>query len=180
MSIYDYSIQDANGNDVPLKNYKGKVLLIVNTATKCGFTPQYKELEQLYETYHDKGLEIIDVPCNQFGGQAPGTDREISEFCTLNYNTKFPQMKKSDVNGANELPLYKYLKAQKKFEGFGEGKIAEKMDGLLAKIDPGYKNNSDIKWNFTKFVVARDGSVAARFEPTASMADVEACIVQLM
>ena len=178
MSIYDYSVQDAQGNAVPLKNYKGKVLLIVNTATGCGFTPQYKELEHMHEKYHDKGLEIIDVPCNQFGGQAPGTDEQISEFCTLNYNTKFPHMKKSDVNGANELPLYTYLKAQKKFEGFGKGKTAEKMDGLLAKIDPDYKNNSDIKWNFTKFVVARDGAVVARFEPTASMADVEACVAK--
>ena len=178
MSIYDYSVQDAQGNAVPLKNYKGKVLLIVNTATGCGFTPHYKELEHMYETYHDKGLEIIDVPCNQFGGQAPGTDEQIGEFCTLNYNTKFPHMKKTDVNGANALPLYAYLKAQKKFEGFGEGKIAEKMDGLLAKIDPDYKNNSDIKWNFTKFVVARDGAVVARFEPTASMADVEACVAK--
>ena len=136
MSIYDYSIQDANGNDVPLKNYKGKVLLIVNTATKCGFTPQYKELEHLYETYHDKGLEIIDVPCNQFGEQTPGTNSEISEFCTLNYNTKFPQMKKSDVNGTNELPLYTYLKTQKKFEGFGESKTAQILADYIKKINP--------------------------------------------
>ena len=178
MMIYDYSVQDAQGNDVSLSKYKGKVLLIVNTATACGFTPQYKELEEIYEKYHDSGFEIIDVPCNQFGGQAPGTDEQIAEFCTLNYNTKFPQMKKSDVNGANALPLYTYLKTQKKFEGFGKGKTAEKMDGLLAKIDPDYKNNSDIKWNFTKFVVARDGSVVERFEPPASMADVEACVAK--
>ena len=178
MSIYDYSIQDAQGNDVPLKNYKGKVLLIVNTATKCGFTSQYKELEQIYETYHERGLEIIDVPCNQFGKQAPGTNREISEFCTLNYNTKFPQMKKSDVNGANALPLYTYLKTQKKFEGFGESKTAQLLHDYIKKSDPDYKNNSDIKWNFTKFVVARDGAVVARFEPTASMADVEACVAK--
>ena len=178
MSIYDYSIQDAQGNDVPLKNYKGKVLLIVNTATKCGFTSQYKELEQIYETYHERGLEIIDVPCNQFGKQAPGTNREISEFCTLNYNTKFPQMKKSDVNGANALPLYTYLKTQKKFEGFGESKTAQLLHDYIKKSDPDYKNNSDIKWNFTKFVVARDGSVVGRFEPPASMADVEACVAK--
>ena len=178
MSIYDYSVQDAEGNDIPLKNYKGKVLLIVNTATKCGFTPQYKELELMHETYHDKGLEIIDVPCNQFGEQAPGTNQEISEFCTLNYNTKFPQMKKSDVNGENELPLYAYLKTQKKIEGFGESKTAQTLHDHITKNNPDYKNNSDIKWNFTKFVVARDGNVVARFEPPAPMADVEACVAK--
>ena len=180
MSIYDYSIQDAQGNDVPLKNYKGKVLLIVNTATKCGFTSQYKELEQIYETYHERGLEIIDVPCNQFGKQAPGTNREISEFCTLNYNTKFPQMKKSDVNGANALPLYTYLKTQKKFEGFGESKTAQLLHDYIKKSDPDYKNNSDIKWNFTKFVIDRSGTVAARFEPPAPMADVDACVAKYL
>jgi len=180
MTIYDYSVQDAQGRNIPLKDYKGKVLLIVNTATKCGFTPHYKELEQMYEKYHEQGLEIIDVPCNQFGEQAPGTNEQISEFCTLNYNTKFPQMNKSDVNGTNELPLYAYLKAQKKFEGFGEGKTAQMMDNLLAKIDPDYKNNSDIKWNFTKFVAARDGSIVARFEPTFPMTEIEACVAKLM
>ena len=180
MSIYDYSVQDAQGKDVPLKNYKEKVLLIVNTATKCGFTPQYKELEQMYEKYHDKGLEIIDVPCNQFGEQAPGTNEQISEFCTLNYNTKFPQMKKSDVNGANELPLYTYLKSQKEFEGFGIGKTAQILADYIKKSNPDYENNSDIKWNFTKFIVARDGSVVARFEPPAPMTDVKACVAKLI
>ena len=180
MTIYDYSVRDAQGNDVPLKNYKGKVLLIVNTATKCGFTPHYKELEQMYGKYHAQGLEIIDVPCNQFGEQAPGTDEQISEFCTLNYNTKFPQMKKSDVNGENELPLYAYLKSQKQFEGFGDGKTAQMLDDFIKKINPDYKNTSDIKWNFTKFVVARDGTVAARFEPPAPMIDVEACVAKLI
>lgn len=180
MSIYDYSVQDAQGKDVPLKNYKEKVLLIVNTATKCGFTPQYKELEQMYEKYHDKGLEIIDIPCNQFGEQAPGTNEQIREFCTLNYNTKFPQMKKSDVNGANELPLYTYLKSQKKFEGFGIGKTAQILADYIKKSNPDYENNSDIKWNFTKFIVARDGSVVARFEPPAPMTDVEACVAKLI
>ena len=180
MTIYDYSVQDAQGDNVPLKDYKGKVLLIVNTATKCGFTPHYKELEQMYEKYHDKGLEIIDVPCNQFGEQAPGTNEQISEFCSLNYNTKFPQMKKSDVNGENELPLYTYLKAQKGFEGFGEGKTAQTLHDYITKSNPDYQNNSDIKWNFTKFVVARDGTVVARFEPPAPMADVEACVAKLM
>ena len=178
--IYDYSVQDAQGNDVPLKQYKGKVLLIVNTATACGFTPQYKELEEIYEKYHDNGFEIIDVPCNQFGEQAPGTDAEIHSFCTLNYNTKFPQMKKSDVNGEHALPLFTYLKAHKKFEGFGEGKKAEMLADFIQKIDSDYKNNSNIKWNFTKFVIARDGAVVARFEPTAPMSEVAACVARCM
>ena len=176
MTIYDYSVQDANGNDISLGDYKGKVMLIVNTATGCGFTPHYKELEAMYEKYHDEGLEIIDVPCNQFGGQTPGTDEEIREFCTLRYNTKFPQMKKSDVNGKAALPLYAYLKEQKGFAGFGTGKTAEMLDDYITKINPDYRNNDDIKWNFTKFVVARDGTVVSRFEPTASMDDVEACV----
>ena len=178
MNIYDYSVQDAQENDVPLKQYKDKALLIVNTATDCGFTPQYKELEEIYEKYHDSGFEIIDVPCNQFGEQAPGTDAEIHSFCTLRYHTKFPQMKKSDVNGEQALPLFTYLKSQKKFEGFGEGKMAEMLADFIQKIDSDYKNNSDIKWNFTKFVIARDGAVVARFEPTAPMSDVAACVAR--
>ena len=180
MTIYDYSVQDAEGCDISLSEFKGKVILIVNTATDCGFTPHYKELEQIYEKYHSRGLEIIDVPCNQFGEQAPGTNAEITEFCKLHYNTMFPQMKKSDVNGSNALPLYTYLKSQKGFEGFGEGKMAEKMSEFIKSIDADYKNNSDIKWNFTKFVVSKDGSVVARFEPTAPMSDVEACVLKYL
>jgi len=180
MDIYNYSVQDAKGDDVSLSQYKGKVMLIVNTATDCGFTPHYKELEEMYEKYHDKGLEIIDVPCNQFGAQAPGSDEEITEFCRLNYNTRFLQMKKSNVNGEDALPLYTYLKSQKGFEGFGEGKMAQMMDEFIKKIDENYKNNPDIKWNFTKFVVSRDGSVVARFEPTFSMNDVEECIIKCL
>ena len=180
MNIYDYSVQDAQGNDVSLSKYKGKVILIVNTATDCGFTPHYKELEEMYEKYHEKGLEIIDIPCNQFGGQASGTDKEITEFCKLKYNTKFPQMKKSDVNGSNALSLYTYLKSKKSFEGFGEGKMAQMMNEFIKKIDENYKDNSDIKWNFTKFVVSKDGEVVARFEPTAQMSDVEEFVVNCL
>ena len=119
MSLYEYTIKDGKGNDVSLSDYKGKVLLIVNSATTCGFTPQYTELQEMYDKYKSQGFEIIDIPCNQFGGQAPGTDEEISGFCSLKFGTTFPQMQKSDVNGENELPLYKYLKSQKGFEGFG-------------------------------------------------------------
>ena len=179
-SIYDFSVKTPAGEDISLKDYEGKVMVIVNTATGCGFTPQYKDLEDMYEKYHEKGLEIIDIPCNQFAGQTPGTDEEIHEFCTLKYNTQFPQMKKSDVNGENQLPLYTYLKSQKGFEGFGKGVKAIAMGAMLKKIDKDYKNNPDIKWNFTKFVVDRAGNVVARFEPTADMAALSNCVEALL
>ena len=180
MSIYDYSVTNTAGEEISLKNYVGKVLLIVNTATGCGFTPQYEDIEKMYEDYHEKGLEIIDIPCNQFMGQTPGTDEEIHEFCTLHYNTQFPQMKKSEVNGENALPLYGYLKSQKGFEGFGKGMKSMAMGAMLSKIDKNYKNNPEIKWNFTKFVVDRQGNVVARFEPTADMAEVARCVASLL
>ena len=178
--IYDYTITTGKGEELKLESLRGKVILVVNTATGCGFTPQYAPIEQMYRDYHDKGLEILDIPCNQFGAQAPGSDEEIHEFCTMHFNTTFPQMKKADVNGENELPLYTYLKAQKGFAGFGEGETAELMRGLLAKLDPAYETSSAIKWNFTKFVIDRAGSVVARFEPTADMAEVEACVRALL
>lgn len=180
MSIYDYSVTGTDGQAVSLARYKGNVMLIVNTATGCGFTPQYKDLEELYETYHDQGLEIIEIPCNQFAGQTPGTDEEIHEFCTLHYNTQFPQMTKSDVNGASALPLYTYLKSQQGFKGFGKGPKALLMSAMLKKNDKNYKHNPDIKWNFTKFVVNREGQVVARFEPTANMTDVKTCVSSLL
>ena len=180
MSFYDYTLQDRFGEDFSLESFRDKVVLVVNTATGCGFTPQYNPLEEMYEKYHDSGLEILDVPCNQFAGQTPGTDEEIHEFCTLRYNTQFPQMKKSDVNGENELPLYTYLKSEKTFEGFGKGPTALAMSAMLKKIDKDYKNNSNIKWNFTKFLVDREGNVVARFEPTADMKKVEEAVKELL
>ena len=180
MNIYDITVKNNKNEDVELSQYKGKVLLIVNTATGCGFTPHYKELEEMYELYHEQGLEIIDVPCNQFAGQTPGTDDEIHEFCTLKYNTQFPQFKKSDVNGENELPLFTYLKSQQGFAGFGKGVKALAMGTMLKKIDKDYKNNPDIKWNFTKFVVDRDGNVVARFEPTTDMKEVQKFVASLI
>ncbi len=180
MSIYDLKVPTAAGEELSLKDYEGKVILIVNTATGCGFTPQYEQLESMYEKYHEKGLEIIDVPCNQFAGQTPGTDDEIHEFCTLKYHTAFPQMKKSDVNGKEELPLFTYLKSKQGFKGFGKGVKAMAMGALLKKMDKNYKNNSDIKWNFTKFVVNRKGEVTARFEPTEDMAELERAVVTLL
>ena len=171
MGFYDYSVTDIEGNEVSMKQYEGKVVLVVNTATGCGFTPQYKDLEEMYEKFHDRGLEILDVPCNQFAGQAPESNEEIHEFCTLKYNTQFPQMAKSDVNGENELPLFAFLKSQQAFKGFGKGPAALAMNVMMKKIDKDYKNNPDVKWNFTKFLVNRQGEVVARFEPTESMSE---------
>lgn len=180
MSIYDFKIERADGTFFPLSENSGKVMIIVNTATGCGFTPQYKDLEEMYEKFHEKGLEIIDIPCNQFAGQAPESDEEIHNFCTLKYHTQFPQFKKSDVNGKNELPLYTYLKDKKGFEGFGTGAKALAMNLMLKKIDKNYKNNPNIKWNFTKFVIDKSGSVVARFEPTASMQSLSSFVEKLL
>ena len=180
MGFYDLSVEKTNGEQLSMKEFEGKVVMVVNTATGCGFTPHYKDIEAMYEKYHDQGLEVIDIPCNQFAGQTPGTDEEIHEFCTLKYNTQFPQMKKSDVNGPNALPLFTYLKSQKGFEGFGKGAKALAMGLLLKRIDKDYKNNPDIKWNFTKFIVNRKGDVVARFEPTANMDEVRDCVEKLV
>ena len=157
MNIYDFTVKKRGGDDLSLADYKGKVLLIVNTATGCGFTPQYEGLESLYESYNEKGLEILDFPCNQFMHQAPGTNDEIHEFCQLHYHTKFDQLAKIDVNGKNEHPLYKYLKEQK--------------HGLMGK---------SIKWNFTKFLVDREGNVINRYAPTTEPADIEKDIIALL
>lgn len=180
MGIYDISVKNANSEDVSLSDYKGNVIIVVNTATGCGFTPQYKPLEEMYEKYHDKGLEIIDVPCNQFAGQASGSDEEIHEFCTLKYNTKFPQMKKSDVNGDNAIELFTFLKSQKGFEGFGKGPKALAMAAMCKAANKDYKSSPDIKWNFTKFVIDRNGEVVARFEPTHSMKELEELVEKLI
>ncbi len=179
-SIYDFSLERRDGSEFSLEENRGKVMLIVNTATGCGFTPHYEPIEQLYEELHDKGFEVIDVPCNQFAGQTPGNDEEIHEFCQLKYNTQFEQFKKSDVNGENALPLFTYLKEQKGFEGFGKGPAALAMSAMMLKVDKNYKKNPDIKWNFTKFVVDRDGNVVARFEPTVDMKKVAQFIRELV
>jgi glutathione peroxidase-family protein len=173
-SIYDFKVINDVDQEVSLSEYKGKVLLIVNTATRCGFTPQYKELEALYEKYRSEGLEILDFPCNQFGQQAPGTIQEIHQFCSINFDIQFPQFDKIEVNGANEAPLYTWLKAQKGFSGFDVNDQRGKfMDEMLRKQDADYDKKSDIKWNFTKFLVSRDGRVLKRYEPTDKMSDIE-------
>ncbi|MCR4608455.1 MAG: glutathione peroxidase [Eubacterium sp.] len=179
-NFYDLTVENPQGELISLADYKGKVVLVVNTATGCGFTPHYKDIEEMYENFHDKGFEVIDVPCNQFAGQTPGTDDEIHEFCTLKYNTQFPQMKKADVNGENAIPLFKYLKEQKGFSGFGKGPKALAMAAMLKTIDKDYKNNSEIKWNFTKFLIDRKGDVVARFEPTEKMENVAKAVEALL
>ena len=180
-TIYDFTVKDRKGKDVSLKEYANEVLLIVNTATKCGFTPQYDELEKLYEQYHSQGFEILDFPCNQFGQQAPGTDDSIHEFCKLNFGTEFPRFKKVKVNGDDAEPLFKFLQEQKGFAGWDMShKIAPILDDMLSKEDPDYKTKPSIKWNFTKFLIDREGKVLARFEPTTDMDEVRAAVEALL
>ena len=180
-NVYDFNVLDRKGNEVSLSEYKGKVLLIVNTATRCGFTPQYEELEALYKVYRDKGLEILDFPCNQFGQQAPGSEEEIHSFCQLNYGTEFPQFKKIEVNGENQSPLFAYIKAQKGFAGFDlNHKIGALLHDMMLKADPDYASKPDIKWNFTKFLINQQGEVVARYEPTHDIKLIEQDIVNLL
>jgi glutathione peroxidase len=157
-SIYDFEVTSIKGKSVPLADYQGKVLLIVNTASKCGFTPQFSGLEKLYEALHEQGLEILGFPCNQFLKQDPGSDAEISEFCSLNYGVTFPMFTKIDVNGENTHPLYRYLKSEAK--------------GLLG--------SEPIKWNFTKFLVNREGKVVKRYAPNTEPKDIEKDIKALL
>ncbi|MCH5239668.1 MAG: glutathione peroxidase [Muribaculaceae bacterium] len=157
MEIYDFKVINNKGEEVSLSAYKGKVVLIVNTATGCGFTPQYEGLEDLYKKYKEQGLEILDFPCNQFGHQAPGSDQEIDSFCKLKYDTTFPRFKKIDVNGDNASPLYKWLKKEK--------------GGLFGNA---------IKWNFTKFLIDRNGKVVERYSPTTPPSKIEEKIKELL
>lgn len=179
MTLYDLTVTNRAGEQVSMADFKGKVLLIVNTATGCGFTPQYKGLEELYQKYHEKGFEVLDFPCDQFGHQAPGDDQEIHEFCTARYHTTFDRFKKIEVNGPNEIPLFKYLKSQKGFEGF-KGIKGAVMKAVAAANDPDYKNNPDIKWNFTKFLVDRDGNVVERFESTVEPEKIDSSVAKLI
>lgn len=180
MSIYDFKVMSQDGGEVSLSDYKDKVLLIVNTATGCGFTPQYDELQELYELHQKDGLEILDFPCNQFGGQAPGSDEEIHDFCTGRYGITFPQFAKIDVNGENAIPLYKYLTANTVFGGFGKSPMSLVLKPIVKKMDADYKNNGNIKWNFTKFLIDRNGEIAARFEPTESLDKVKAKVEEAL
>jgi len=166
MNIYDFAVTAQDGRMVSLEEYKGKVLLVVNTATGCGFTPQYDELQALYDEFKEKGFEILDFPCNQFGEQAPGDDEEIHSFCTGRFGITFPQFSKVDVNGEHATPLFRWLTENTKFEGFGMSPMGMMLSGVVKKNDKDYKNNGKVKWNFTKFLIDRNGEIVARFEPT--------------
>ena len=164
-TIYGFSAETNSGEQLNFSQYKGKVLLIVNTASKCGFTPQYDGLEALYQQYAPKGFVVIGFPCDQFGHQEPGSNEEIEEFCRLNHGVTFPLMAKSDVNGENANEVFKWLYSEKPFAGFGDSDTGKFMDGMLSRSNPDYASNPDIKWNFTKFLIDRKGRVVARFEP---------------
>ncbi|MEG0301713.1 glutathione peroxidase [Gordonibacter sp.] len=181
MGIYDFTVEGQAGERVSLADYQGKVLLVVNTATECGFTPTYAQLEEMYRDLHERGLEILDFPCDQFGHQAPGTNEEIAAFCTSRFGVTFPQFAKIEVNGEGADPLFAYLQQQKGFEGFDEGhELTSILEDMLGKADPDYASKPAIKWNFTKFLVDRDGNVVRRFEPTASVPDVVAPAVEAL
>jgi glutathione peroxidase len=158
MTIYDFTAKDLNGKDISLSSFKGKILLIVNTATECGLTPQYAGLQKLYEDYQAEGFEILDFPCNQFANQAPGTESEINNFCTLKYNTTFPRFSKIEVNGKSESPLYRFLKEQRK----------------------GVFGSKNIKWNFTKFLIDKEGNVVKRYGPDKKPEAIETDIRKLL
>ena len=173
-NLYDFEVMAQKNQPLPLSQYKGKVVLIVNTASKCGFTFQYQDLQRLYDKYNSKGFEILDFPCDQFGGQSPESDEQTTEFCQLNYGTTFAQLQQIEVNGENESPLYTWLKSEKGFFGFDRNNpVSQKLDDRLKKIDPDYAKSCDIKWNFTKFLIDREGNVLARFEPTADITRID-------
>ncbi|MBR6029169.1 MAG: glutathione peroxidase [Clostridia bacterium] len=168
-AISDFTVKDRKGNEVSLKAYAGKVLLIVNTATGCGFTPHYEPLEAMYREFRDQGFEILDFPCNQFANQAPGSEDEIHQFCTMKFGTEFPQFAKINVNGEDADPLFAFLAGEKPFAGFGKGLKNAALQKFADMNNRAFGDKAYIKWNFTKFLVNRQGEVVARFEPTEDM-----------
>ena len=175
-TVYDFTVKDRSGKDVCLSEYKGKVLLIVNTATGCGFTPHYDPLEAMYKDLKDKDFEILDFPCNQFANQAPGTGDEIHDFCTLKFGTEFPQFAKIDVNGDTADPLFAFLGTEKPFEGFGKGIKNAALNKFAKMNNKKFGDKTYIGWNFTKFLVDREGKVITRFEPTEDMKNVREAV----
>ena len=175
-TVYDFTVKDRQGNEVSLSDYAGKVLLIVNTATGCGFTPHYDPLEAMYKEFRNQGFEILDFPCNQFANQAPGTEDEIHEFCTLKFGTEFPQFAKIDVNGDSSDPLFAFLATEKPFTGFGKGLKNAALKKFADMNNKAFGDKAYIKWNFTKFLVDREGKVVARFEPTVDMKEVRSAV----
>jgi glutathione peroxidase len=180
MSIYDYSYTSIEGDPVSLSDYKGKVLLIVNTASKCGFTPQYEGLEKLYETYGDKGLVVLGFPCNQFKEQEPGTDEEVHEFCTLRFGVTFPLSAKINVRGEDADPIYKYLTENTTFDGMGSGLKNIAFETMLKAMYGKSFHDSSIKWNFTKFLLDREGKIVGRFEPPVEPKDLASAIEECL
>ncbi len=175
-TVYDFTVKDRQGNEVSLSEYRGKLLLIVNTATGCGFTPHYEPLEAMYSEMKEQGLEILDFPCNQFANQAPGSADEIHDFCTIHFGADFPQFQKIDVNGETADPLFAFLATEKPFEGFGKGIKNAALDKFAKMNNKKFGDKAYIKWNFTKFLVDREGHVVARFEPTVDMDEVKAAV----
>ena len=175
-NVYDLIVKDRKGEEVSLSEYKGKVLLIVNTATGCGFTPHYEPLEAMYRDLRGKGFEILDFPCNQFANQAPGSEDEIHSFCTMKFGTDFPQFAKIYVNGDNADPLFAFLASEKPFEGFGKGIKNAALEKFADMNNKRFGDKAYIKWNFTKFLIDRNGNVIARFEPTVDMAEVRKAV----
>ena len=175
-TVYDFTVKDRDGQDVSLADYRGKVLLIVNTATGCGFTPHYEPLEAMYKEFRDQGFEILDFPSNQFANQAPEDDEEIHQFCTLKFGTEFPQFKKIDVNGETADPLFAYLATEKPFQGFGKGLKNAALNKFADMNNKKFGDKAYIKWNFTKFLVDREGHVVSRFEPTMDMEKVREAV----
>lgn len=174
MSIYDFKVLDRYGDEQSLEEFKGSVLLIINSATECGFTPQYDNLQDIYEKYANQGFAILDFPCNQFGNQAPGSNEEIALFCDSRYGITFPIFAKTEVNGEDASPLFQYLKKEKGFQGFDpEHPLAAILQSMMERNDPEGIHSPDIKWNFTKFLIDREGNVVERFEPTTDMGIVE-------
>jgi glutathione peroxidase len=181
MNILDLKVVGKFGETIDLRDYENKVMLIINTATMCGFTPQYDALQDMYEKYENDGFVILDFPCNQFGNQAPGTNQEIATFCDSKYGITFPVFSKIDVNGDSAIPLYRYLVSEKGFAGFDpEHELSSVLDNMLSQSNPNYKNEPDIKWNFTKFLVDRKGNVVERFEPTADMEVIEERVKEIL
>lgn len=180
MSIYDYQYTSIENQKISMVDYKDQVLLIVNTASKCGFTPQYEGLEKLYTKYKDRGFTIIGFPCNQFMEQEPGNDSEIAEFCSLRYGVTFPLSQKVDVRDEEAIPLYQYLTSQKSFEGLGKGIKAKALEVMLKKRYKDGYTDPQIKWNFTKFLIDRSGQVSARYEPTTEPKSIAEDIEKLL
>lgn len=181
MNIYDFKVNSISGKEVSLAEYKGKVLIIVNTASKCGFTPQYEELQELYKIYREQGLEILGFPSNQFAAQEPGTNEEVQNFCRINYGVNFSLFEKMDVRGKDAHPLFKFLTDKAPFEGFNlNHPIGEKLQGVLQANFPELLEGNDVKWNFTKFLIDREGNVAGRYEPTTTPMEMRDDIEKLL